>query len=663
MPRPGDVPYAPQVEPGQAQRSTSYRPDIDGLRALAVLAVIMFHAGVPGFAGGYIGVDVFFVVSGYLITQLLSAPHTGSTARQLGEFYVRRARRILPALLVMCAAAAVIGWLLLLPEELEYLGEYLAGAAVFASNMTEWHGGYFVLAFVDPLRHLWSIAVEEQFYLFYPLLLVLLTRYLPRRRTAALVSLGLSSLLVCIWASYTHPAVNYYAAPTRAWELLLGAVLQSAGLRALRPRLANELLAALAALALAACVSLYAPSRFPYPSVYTLLPCAATAALLATGGEGSSYVNRALAWPPLVFVGLISYSLYLWHWPLLRFAGYYHVTPLGGAARAALLVLIVLLSIFSWRYVEQPVRTRRILRGTRGLVIAATLGSIAVGLTGLVLWLSDGFPRRFPPELRALLDEPKGPLIARCMAKSLEEIRAGAWCAFGDLSPDAPAMLLWGDSHALALIPAYEELARAHGVRLYLTAKSRCLPVLGVTDLSVDPVGNRACAAYNDAVVRGIEAANPATVVLAARWQNGPLAPAPGSLLPAHESPFEFGLRQTAAAVAARDVCVVLDVPTLKYPGEHALLLARRRQIDDDFVAVSAREAHAVLAAADEDVRKLAAAGVVRYVDPTELLCAGERCLYKHDGRSLYYDTDHLSHAGAMFVRSALESCFVSPRH
>ncbi|HEY7295316.1 MAG TPA: acyltransferase, partial [Dehalococcoidia bacterium] len=416
-----------------------YRPDIDGLRALAVLAVILFHAGVPGFAGGYVGVDVFFVISGYLITQLLSAPHPGGAARQLGEFYVRRARRILPALLVMCAAAALIGWLLLLPGELVDLGEYLAGAAVFASNMTEWHGGYFVRAFADPLRHLWSIAVEEQFYLLYPLLLLLLTRYLPRRRTAALASLGLSSLLLCAWAAYAHPAVNYYAAPTRAWELLLGAVLQSAGLRALRPRWANELLAALAALTLAACVHLYVPGRFPYPSVYTLLPCAATAALLATGGEGSSYVNRVLAWPPLVFVGLISYSLYLWHWPLLRFAGYYHVTPLGGATRAALLALIVLLSIASWRYVEQPVRRRRVLQGTRALVLAAALASAAIALTGLVLWLSDGFPRRFPPELRALLDEPKGPLIARCMDKSLDAIRAGGWCAFGDASPAAAA--------------------------------------------------------------------------------------------------------------------------------------------------------------------------------------------------------------------------------
>jgi hypothetical protein len=356
--------------------------------------------------------------------------------------------------------------------------------------------------------------------------------------------------------------------------------------------------------------------------------------------------------------------LYLWHWPLLRFAGYYHVTPLGGAARAPQLLLIVLISIHIWRYVEQPVRTRRILRGTRGLVIAATLGSAAIGLTGLVLWLSDGFPRRFPPDVRALLDEPKGPLIARCMGKSLDEVRAGAWCASGDPSAGATAVLVWGDSHTLALIPAYEELARAHRLRLYFTAKSQCLPVLGVTDLSIDQIGNRACAAYNDAVVHGIGAVHPATVVLAARWQNGPLAPAPGALMPAGESPLEFGLRQTVTAVgAARDVCVVLDVPTLNYRGDYALLLARRRQINDDFVAVSAREAHAVLAPAGEDVRNLAAAGVVRYADPTELLCAGERCLYKHDGHSLYYDRDHLSHTGAMFVRSALEPCFVSPRH
>ena len=214
----------------------AYRPDIDGLRALAVLAVIFYHADVPGFGGGYVGVDVFFVISGYLITQFLRSTSARGARQMLGNFYARRVRRIVPALLVTCAAVALLGWLLLMPAELVMLGKPLAAAPVFLSNLAAWSegGGYFQLSyFASPLRHLWSIAVEEQFYLGYPLLLLAIDRYLPRRQVRVIAVLALLSLLLCIWASHHRPGVNYYALPTRAWELLLGALL---ALTAVAPR-------------------------------------------------------------------------------------------------------------------------------------------------------------------------------------------------------------------------------------------------------------------------------------------------------------------------------------------------------------------------------------------------------------------------------------------
>ena len=481
-----------------------------------------------------------------------------------------------------------------------------------------------------------------------------------------LLSLALASLLLCIWGSRTHPSVNFFASPTRAWELLLGALLQMSGAHPLRRRLANELLAGAALVVLAGCIYLYAPGRFPYPGGYALLPCAATAVLIASGGERGSCVGRVLAWPPLVFVGLISYSLYLWHWPLLDFAGYYQVTPLAPAARAVALLAAAALAVLSWRFVEQPVRRRRILASGRSLTVAAVAGSAAIGVTGVVLWFSDGFPQRFAPALRTLLEPSYDAAAVRCMSKSLAEVTAGAWCAFGETNPQARRVLVWGDSHTLALMPAYEELARAHRLRLYFAARPSCVPLLGVADKRSERVGESTCAAFNAAVAHGIEVVNPTSIVLAARWQDARLAAAPGTALPAGESAVTFALQQTVAAVGdggAREVCVVLDVPTLKYPGVYALLLARRRGIADDFLTVAAHDAHQVLAPFEGDVRALAQTGLVRVADPKDVLCAGEACLYKHDARSLYYDSNHLSRSGALFVRSALEPCFVSPRH
>src|SRR5260370_9200804 len=213
--------------PGRS-RAPAYRPDIDGLRRLAVIAVILFHSGIPGFDGGYVGVDVFFVISGYLITQLLEESRDESARRTLATFYVRRMRRILPALLVTCLVTAIVALALFTPDELVNVGKYLAATPVLLSNVATWteRSGYFAPDIRQlPLTHLWSISVEEQFYLIYPLLLIAITRYrLPYRRLT-LVVLASVSLPLCVWASHYAPAAHYFFAPTPAWELLLGATL------------------------------------------------------------------------------------------------------------------------------------------------------------------------------------------------------------------------------------------------------------------------------------------------------------------------------------------------------------------------------------------------------------------------------------------------------
>jgi peptidoglycan/LPS O-acetylase OafA/YrhL len=293
---------------GAAGGRAAYRPDIDGLRALSVMAVILFHAGIPGVTGGFVGVDVFFVISGFLITRLLLEHAERSPWAQLREFYQRRARRILPALFVVIWASAAGAWLLFAPAELTGFGHFVAACAAMLANVAAWNsGGYFDTPWATtPLLHLWSIAVEEQFYLLFPLLFIFMQRLLPARWRVPLIgAAALASLTACVWASYAHPAANYYAAPTRAWELLAGSLLALGAVPVPARRALCDLIAWLAlATLLTAC--LVFDSRTRYPGLHTLAPALATAALIVTGGAASS-ANRALAFGPLVFAGLLSY--------------------------------------------------------------------------------------------------------------------------------------------------------------------------------------------------------------------------------------------------------------------------------------------------------------------------------------------------------------------
>lgn len=642
-------------------RTPAYRPDIDGLRALAVIAVILFHSRMPGFGGGYVGVDVFFVISGYLITQLLEVSREESTRRALGAFYLRRMRRILPALLATCLVTAIVAVTLFSPDELINVGKYLAATPVLLSNVATWteRSGYFEPDIQQlPLTHLWSISVEEQFYLIYPILLIAITRYqLPYRRLTLLV-LAAASLALCVWASHYEPAANYFFAPTRAWELLLGATLAIGGTPRIGHRIATEGLAVASLLGIAIVVHLYSDDT-PYPGTAAMLPCVATAALLATGSSPRpALVNRMLSWPPLVFVGLISYSLYLWHQPLLVFANYYRVAPLTPAATAVPLIATLLVAAASWRLIERPVRARVLMKSTRSLLVGAGVGSAGILLAGLVLWNSDGFPHRFPPEARGLFVSTYAtPDIVRCEEVPLEQVRAGRVCNYGP-GDGSPKVLVWGDSHALALMPAFNTQARAHGMHTYLVAKYNCLPLFAPPKPTrIDAATDRyACATFNAAVVEAIARLEPKLIILVGAWA----AAEP----PPHVPDIAAGIEQTVSRVSdhSRSVCVVFAVPKLKYAVSHALLVAHRRNIPDDFLTLSRADALAQHRDMEPAVRAIAQRSGLMVADPKDALCPADSCLYKADDRSLYFDDSHLSLYGALYVARTLEPCFAVDR-
>jgi peptidoglycan/LPS O-acetylase OafA/YrhL len=375
----------------------NYRREIDGLRALAVLPVIFFHAGFQAFSGGFAGVDVFFVISGYLITSLILQQIDSGTFT-LASFYERRARRILPALFLVMIACLPFAWLWMLPNEIKAFTKSLIATVLFASNIFFYgESGYFdTAAELKPLLHTWSLAVEEQYYLLFPLLFLPMVWRLGKRRVFLIVaSVGLSSLALATWGSLNMPAASFYLLPTRLWELLLGATIAFVASRRHGPGILQESampavrqLASLAGLALITFAVVAFDRSTPYPGLYALVPTTGTA-LVILFATPRTLVGSALSSRFLVSIGLISYSAYLWHQPLFAFARLRSVQPPSAQILLLLAAVSLLIAYFSWRYIERPFRDRtRFSRSTIFLSSAIISGLLIVVPVGLVYFAS-----------------------------------------------------------------------------------------------------------------------------------------------------------------------------------------------------------------------------------------------------------------------------------
>lgn len=321
-------------------RAGTHRADVDGLRALAVLSVIFFHAGLSRCQGGFVGVDIFYAISGYLITTLV-AKDIEEGRFSFVSFYERRMRRIFPALfgvLIFCALGAIVLFIL---QDLIAFGKSLVATTLFISNFYFWRSaqplGYFAFNNASQqLLHTWSLSVEEQFYLVFPAALVLLFQWAKGRANACLALLATLSFCLSIWGTQHRPTATFYLFVPRAWELLIGALLATKAMPSLRNRVAREV-AALLGLGLITVAVTRLTRATPFPGFSELLPCLGAGPIIYSGEHGASFTNAALSYRPLAFVGVISYSLYLWHWPLLAFARYFAAGELSGAATAGVL--------------------------------------------------------------------------------------------------------------------------------------------------------------------------------------------------------------------------------------------------------------------------------------------------------------------------------------
>jgi peptidoglycan/LPS O-acetylase OafA/YrhL len=382
-----------------------YRSEIDGLRTVAVIPVILFHAGFEVFSGGFVGVDVFFVLSGYLITSII-AGEMAQGRFSIARFYERRARRILPALYFVMLATLPVAFHLMLPDEFAEFCRTFMSVIVFASNIYFWRTtNYFARsAEENPLLHTWSLAVEEQYYMLFPLALLLLWRFRARGAFWGVAMLTVASLAVAEIGWRTAPVPNFFLLPSRAWELGIGALaalhLLRIGPDAPTPRHAG-LLSAIGLAMVIASVFIYSPST-PFPSVYALVPTVGTVLVILYGRSDAS-AGRLLSLRPIVFLGLISYSAYLWHQPLFAFARLTTFGPPGPVLMLGLSALSLVLATLSWRYVERPFRDRARIPGPA--ILRYSLGaSAALLLIGAVAPMLARIDTRYPPEMRQFTD-------------------------------------------------------------------------------------------------------------------------------------------------------------------------------------------------------------------------------------------------------------------
>lgn len=490
--------------------ANAYRADIDGLRAIAVLSVVFHHIGVPGFSGGFVGVDIFFVISGYLITRIIDGEIQGGQF-SLSGFYERRIRRIFPALYPVLACSIAFGYLLLMPEDLLSLGKSVAATALFFSNILfSGESGYFdAPALQKPLRHTWSLAVEEQFYIVLPLLLVLIDKYARGRKLAVLLVLAILSFCANIYNIREHQTQVFYFAHTRAWELIVGSIIALRLNHETVPSLSRRILPVIGILLITCSVCFY-DETLKYPGYFALAPVTGACMIIYAGSDNKSFVGRLLSLKPAVYIGLISYSLYLWHWPVIVYYKYVSFRELSVFEDVVIVILSVLLGYLSWRFVEQPFRRQSSPFIGRKIVILS--GSVAVCLfagIGIFYEKMKGFPDRHP---KSEYYEMPLELDRYGLMKPAKSIDGVDIFRYGDENIE-PSYIVWGDSHADRVALSVMEKSDEYHKSGYLAFHAGFIPLVGVR------VNDSNSNLFGDGVVSFIRThPNIKTVFLAGIW-------------------------------------------------------------------------------------------------------------------------------------------------
>lgn len=612
-----------------ARTHEAYRADIDGLRAIAVLPVVLFHASVRGFSGGFVGVDIFFVISGYLITGIL-VRDIAIGRHSILEFYRRRILRIFPALAVVMIATTVAAWLFLMPAEQEGNARALASTALFLSNVQFYlTADYFNPdATSQPLLHTWSLAVEEQWYIVWPVILAAIGAARAGMQRLAALSITVGSFAISLWLLPVDPAASFYLLPARAWELGLGAL---AAMVAVAPNRYRDELMGLAGILLIALSVKFYTHETAFPGLAALPPCMG-AALVIVSGRSPTLAARVLACAPLRWVGLISYSLYLWHWPVIVFAETGLLMGRSLAVSAGTVGLSILLAWLSYRFVERPFRrgvsdwsTPGVLAG--GVVTLAGFLALAAATPTAARFVNPFTPSQVATARFLSFDGDGAYRRNRCFQVGPRGRFDAAYCL--SMSGRRPAVLLAGDSHAAHLWPGLSHYEN-HADLLQATVTG-CVA-------SLYPKPRDSCQRFENHILHDwLKDHRVDVAILSSRWHEGDLD----------------ALRTSLRDPVVRAAHPILIGPMPEYTTAlpRILVWADRREDPDlpgRLIDRSTFRLDALMAA-------LARSMDVPYVSPIRLLCDTTRCRTNAaNGTPMQWDRNHLTPAGSALLAHAI---------
>lgn len=611
-----------------------YRPDLDGLRAIAVLSVITYHMGHNVLSGGFLGVDVFFVLSGFLITSIIWRE---AQLRQFSikRFYERRVRRIMPALLLVLFVTTAAATFILLPADLIGYCRSLVATLTFVANIYFWRDtDYFSRSSsTKPLLHTWSLGVEEQFYIFFPLLLVLLARRAPRSTIYVIALTTIGSLFLNIFLNHIggeSPA--FYLLPTRAWELGIGAVVALLPSKFIVPPKQSAILSWTGFMLMM--IGLVNPIRLTADTPVALPVVIGTAFIVLAGRHAQPKINRALSYGPIVFVGLISYSLYLWHWPMIVLANYYFVNGTPSYVLVLEIVAMALCAYGSWRFVERPFRNRQM--PIRTVVWFSGSGAVALASVGALIFFLQGLPGRLNAQA-AMINEAVDTEY-RCPTSQYLSLGLNRACPMNlpSRNPADAKVVLLGNSHAQMYAPAWTAIFAEHDTPGLLVPVNLCLPTVTI---NYTP----ACAAVAEQNLANVLALpRLQVVILAFTWSSPePLRDPDGKI--AGAGALVGGIDDLIQRIQQAGKKVILVGPIARPDWDVASIISRELAFGWPI-----RQQTALPLGQFEDMFGAAISHFqserdITFVPVSKALCNANSCGYVIDGRSVYADGNHIS--------------------
>ena len=648
-----------------------YRPDIDGLRALAIIPVIFFHLKIAGFSGGFIGVDIFFVISGYLITSII-VRELNENKFSLIRFWERRIRRILPVLFFIIIVTTIASYFItLFPTDFINYGQSLVAQSLFVINIFFMRiGDYFAApAETITLLHTWSLAVEEQFYVLFPILLYLIYKISKKFLLPTLITIGILSLTYSIylvninpnevfsipfiphiWGGATNASAGFYFPLARAWELLAGGLLVITTWK-IKNKSVAEILSMLGVLSILSTV-FFVTDKSEFPGLIALAPVLGTLAIIVANTKHKTLVSQILSHPVLVWIGLISYSLYLWHWPLIVLSQQYLNTSLTQYQSGLLFVTTFILSIFSYHLIEKPFRNKTIIKKSWQIFSFGLFSTATIVILGVTIISKDGFPNRAPEAARAiaLAASDTNPREYECYRNNYRQIFGEVEaCTLGEkLSNENISFVLWGDSHSNAIMPVFDKIATEEKIQGKFFTAAGCPPLVTENSLKKDPQ----CTTKGQMTINYIKDNNIKLVFLVSSWE---------SYYPHFDNEgnhtISEALTETIDKISTSTQIVIMqripnqpefDVRELFYDSIKTKILPTVYVYKTDYFELTKDSREAIKKLAKERNN-------ISVIDPTNIYCSDNICSVSQNKKIIYTNGNHLNTTGAMMSKELIK--------